>query len=97
MSYCDDDRYLNGPKLAEWLGPILDWETRDLESPFPIWVPNLRRRLSAWRRGECADFYRLEPYLFRLGLYATEVPEDLWLHDSPKSIAQLKRLGRIAA
>lgn len=85
MSYETGDRYLDGPKFAEWISPRLKAELQGVDKPSYLrWACNLQRRIAYWREGQSADLYLIEPYLFTLGIHPLEIPDELWRGDSPK-------------
>lgn len=72
MSYDDGDRFLDGPRLCEWL------ESLDL-----FISQSAVRRMYEWRRGGLADVYTVDRYLCRWGMHLDDVPEDCWSERAP--------------
>lgn len=81
MNYFEGGRWLDGPKLAEWLGPHVPLYERT------GWMASLQRRMVEWRTGVAADIFTVDPYLIKLGFHPYELPDELW-HDADFSPRQ---------
>ncbi len=73
MNYLDGGRWLDGPRLAEWLGRYTE-EWKDAGNK-----DSLTRRMYDWRNGASADINAIDHYLVKLSLHPADLPDSLWL------------------
>lgn len=68
--------WLDGPKFAEFVRPYLG------EHSIASFDKNFQREYNRWLEGKPANYYHVDQWLVRLGLYEHDIPDDCWI-DAP--------------